>query len=286
MEAQLHDARLCKLGEGPLWHPEREQLFWFDILAQKLLSRRGEETLEWNFDRPVSAAAWIDHDTLLIAGAGTLMRFDVTSGHREQICPLESDRPGNRSNDGRADPWGGFWIGTMGRSAEPGAGAIGRYYRGELRELFGSITIPNSISFTPDGRFAHFSDTHQRLVWRQRLGKGGWPTGEPEIYLDLRAQKTNPDGAVCDAEGFLWLACWGNSHIARYTPDGHCHTKLALPVEQPSCPAFGGADFTTLYVTSARDGLQPKEEALLTMDGATFSFNAGVSGLREPSVTL
>ncbi len=285
MEAQLYDARLCNLGEGPLWHPEREQLFWFDILGQKLLSRQGEETLEWNFDRPVSAAAWIDRDTLLIAGAGALIRLDVTSGHREQICPFESDRPGNRSNDGRADPWGGFWIGTMGRSAEPGAGAIWRYYRGELRKLFGSITIPNSISFTPDGRFAHFSDTHKRLVWRQRLAKGGWPTGEPQIYIDLRAQKTNPDGAVCDADGFLWLACWGNSHIARYTPDGHCHTMLALPVEQPSCPAFGGADLTALYVTSARDGLKPKG-ALMTMDGATLSFNTRISGLREPSVTL
>lgn len=286
MEAQLYDARLCNLGEGPLWHPEREQLFWFDILGHKLLSRQGEETLEWNFDRPVSAAAWIDRDTLLIAGADALMRFDVTSGHRELICPLESDRPGNRSNDGRADPWGGFWIGTMGRNAELGAGAIWRYYRGELRRLFASITIPNSISFTPDGRFAYFSDTHKRLVWRQRLGKGGWPTGEPEIYLDLRAQKTNPDGAVCDADGFLWLACWGSSSIARYTPDGHCQTMLALPVEQPSCPAFGGTDFTTLYITSARDGLEPKEGALMTMDGATLSFNTRVSGLREPAVIL
>ena len=282
MEAQLHDARLCKLGEGPLWHPERGQLFWFDILGQKLLSRQGEETLEWNFDGPVSAAAWIDHDAMLIAGAGALMRFDVTSGHREQICPLESDRPGNRSNDGRADPWGGFWIGTMGRSAEPGAGVIWRYYRGELRRLFGGITVPNAICFSPDGSMAHFADTHEQKVWRQRLGEDGWPKGEPKLFLDLRAEKLNPDGAVCDAAGFVWLACWDGSCVGRYAVDGRRDLVLDVPVARPSCPAFGGPDLATLYVTTA----QRDHASAASMDGATFSFETPFRGQREHRVLL
>lgn len=286
MKPELHDSRLCALGEGPFWHPGRGQLFWFDILGRRLLSRQAGEALEWRFDRPVSAAGWVDHETLLVAGAGALMRFDIATGRREQVCPLEADRPDNRSNDGRADPWGGFWIGTMGRKAEPGAGSIWRYHRGELRRLFEGITIPNAISFAPDGGFAYFADTRERTVWRQRLGKDGWPQGEPDVFLDLRPEGLNPDGAVCDADGFLWLARWGASSVARYGPDGSCDLVLGLPVSQPSCPAFGGPGLSTLYVTTAREGLGGERLASQSMAGATFQVETPFTGQWEHRVLL
>lgn len=286
MTAELFDARACDLGEGPLWHPERDQLFWFDILGQKLLSRQGETALDWSFDRPVSAAGWIDRDTLLVAGAGALLRFDIASGDHEPICPLDADRPGNRSNDGRADPWGGFWIGTMGRGGELKAGAIWRYYRGELRRLFGDITIPNAICFAPDGSFAHFADTRDRIVWRQRLGTDGWPVGEREIFLDLRADGANPDGAVCDSEGHLWLARWGGASVARYRPDGRCDRVLEVSATQTTCPAFGGPDLATLYITSAREGLPPDRVATEPQHGATYRIATPFRGQREHAVLL
>ena len=146
MNATLFDARTCALGEGPLWHPERGQLFWFDILGKTLLSRQGDKTLSWRFDECVSAAGWIDRDTLLVASETALWRFDLNGAERSLVVPLEADQPLTRSNDGRADPWGGFWIGTMGFNAERGAGAIYRYYKGALRQLFAEITI--SVSYT------------------------------------------------------------------------------------------------------------------------------------------
>ncbi|HSF92689.1 MAG TPA: SMP-30/gluconolactonase/LRE family protein, partial [Paracoccaceae bacterium] len=136
MTAQVFDPRLCTLGEGPLWHPERNQLFWFDILGKRLLSRDETGPLTWQFDEHVSAAGWVDRDTLLIASETALFRFTLSSGVREDIVALEADNPQTRSNDGRADPWGGFWIGTMGNSAQPDAGAIYRFYKGGVTKLF------------------------------------------------------------------------------------------------------------------------------------------------------
>ncbi|MBY0395033.1 MAG: SMP-30/gluconolactonase/LRE family protein, partial [Thermoleophilia bacterium] len=109
---ETYDDRPCELGEGPLWHPGREQLFWFDILGRKLLSRTAAGPLSWSFGECVSAAGWIDRDRLLVASETALSVFDLTRGTSDRVVPLVADRPDLRSNDGRADPWGGFWIGT------------------------------------------------------------------------------------------------------------------------------------------------------------------------------
>jgi len=132
----VFDDRRCELGEGPLWHPGRKQLFWFDILGKRLLTRTDDGARDWQFSELVSAAGWVDDENLLIASETALFRFDLDSGARSEVCALEADQPNTRSNDGRADPQGGFWIGTMGKTAEPGAGAIYRWFRGELRRLF------------------------------------------------------------------------------------------------------------------------------------------------------
>ena len=141
MTSTIFDATACELGEGPFWHPERQQFFWCDILGRKLLTRTSNKTQCWNFPGHVSALGWTDNDHLLIASETALHLFDLTTGQTEEIAPLEADNPATRSNDGRADPQGGFWIGTMGKRAEANAGAIYRYYRGEVRTLYPDITI-------------------------------------------------------------------------------------------------------------------------------------------------
>ena len=284
MSARLtcHDDRACDLGEGPLWHPERGQLFWFDILGRRLLTVARGSPREWRFDRHVSAAGWVDRDRLLIATETGLVLFDLESGAVRPLAAIEADNPVTRSNDGRADPWGGFWFGTMGKDFEPYAGAIWRWYRGRVRRLFDRITVPNAICFSPDRRWAFFTDTWSRRIMRQALGPEGWPAGAPALFIDLRAEALNPDGAVIDAEGCLWVAQWGASRVARYGPDGRFLSAVALPARQPSCPAFGGAGLARLFVTSARTGLKDPAPA----DGRTFAVDVGIRGQAEHRVRL
>ncbi len=270
------DAHQCQLGEGPLWHPLRRELFWFDILGKQLRTTSNH----WQFDEYVSAAGWVDTDTLIVASASALSRFDMKTGQSTKLCDLEADNPVTRSNDGRADPQGGFWIGTMGINAEPAAGAIYRYYKGELRKLFADIQISNSICFAPTGDTAYFTDTNTQMIMATALDTDGWPIGKPRIHIDLRDTAFRPDGAVVDTAGNLWSAQWGVGRVAGYAPDGTFIQAYDLPVIQTSCPAFGGPDLSTLFCTSAAVGIDGPE------DGKTFSIETNYTGQAEHRVIL
>lgn len=281
-EATLYDARACELGEGPLWHPERKQLFWFDIVGHRLLSRDGDTPLEWAFDECCSAAGWVDHDTLLIATETGLYRFNLATGARDLITPLEADQPDTRSNDGRADPMGGFWIGTMGKAAEANAGAIYRFYNGELRKLHDRISISNSICFAPGGRTAYWTDTPTQVIMAQALDDDGWPVEPARPFLDLNAVGLRPDGSVVDAEGGLWNAQWGSGRVSRYTADGTFDSAVTLPGKNSTCPAFGGPELSTLFITSAMQGLSEPDDA----QGRVYVADVGIRGLPEAQVRL
>ena len=271
----------CELGEGPLWHPTRQQFFWFDILGKRLLTVVDGAEQEWVFDDYVSAAGWVDDTTLIIASAVALWIFDITTGTRTHLVDLEADNAVTRSNDGRADPWGGFWIGTMGINAEPNAGAIYRYYRGELRQLYPDITISNSICFAPDRACAYYTDTDTGLLMRQPLNSDdGWPVGTPDVLLDLSSEDFGIDGSVVDMDGNIWNAQWGASRVACYAPDGTLLRSVEIPAEQATCPAFCGPDLNQLYVTSAANGGKPAPA------GQTFAISMDVTGQKEHQVIL
>lgn len=287
MNAKTFDDTPCELGEGPLWHPKRKALFWFDVLGKSMFVREGATQRKYNFDEMASAAGWVDDTTLLVASETALYSLDLDSEALTHLCPLEADNPINRSNDGRADPWGGFWIGTMGKNAEDEAGAIYRYYKGELRQLYASITISNAISFEPSGTFACFTDTKTRKIMRQNLSdKEGWPVGDPEIYLDFTGETWGPDGAVFDAAGNFWNAQWGASRIACYDPSGKMLTSVAFPAPHTSCPAFGGEDLTSLFCTTARQGMSQADLAGKPLSGMTFVAENVVKGQAEHQVIL
>ncbi|MGB1234661.1 MAG: SMP-30/gluconolactonase/LRE family protein [Planktomarina sp.] len=277
----IYDDRQCSLGEGPLWHPLREQLFWFDINNHQLLTK----DKSWQFDEYVSAAGWVDHDTLLIASETQLFTFNVETGEQEYMAPLESDNDVTRSNDGRADPQGGFWIGTMGKNAEPRAGAIYRYFEGSVRKLFGNITISNSICFAPSGDRAYYCDTIAKVIKTVALDEDGWPIGKPSVAADLTATGENPDGSVVDADGNIWNAQWGASRVACYGADGEFKTAVQVAAKQVTCPAFAGAS-GRMFVTSATEGLDPSALADAPDNGKTFEVTVDAIGQKEHQVIL
>ena len=175
----------------------------------------------------------------------------------------------------------------MGKNAEPGAGAIHRYYRGKLRQLYDGITVANAISFAPDRSCAYYTDTHTQRVMRQPLdGETGWPEGQPTVHLDLREKRLNPDGSVTDAEGNLWIACWGAARVVCFAPDGRELRVIEVPARQPTCPAFGGPGLRDLYVTSATVGLDQAALENRPLNGATFVMEDVAQGVPEPRVIL
>ena len=278
----------CTLGEGPLWHPKRERLFWFDIIKGDLFSCNayGEQLRHWNFGEAASAAGWLDDETLVVATESGLQRFDCLNGTWETIAELEADNKQTRSNDGRVGPDGSFWIGTMGWNLEKDAGAYYRVLRGDVQPLASPISIPNATCFSPDGRMAYLADTPLQLIWRWSLDENGNPVGEREVHIDLRSEGLNPDGAVCDAEGYLWNAQWGASRVARYAPDGAFVSAIEFPATQITCPAFGGEDLKTLYVTSAAEGLSEDKLEAEPDAGKVFIVDVDVPGIPEHQIKI
>lgn len=282
----IFDDRACALGEGPLWHPLRKQLFWFDIVNARMLTRTKDGPQSWQFDEEHSAAGWIDADNLLLASASGLWRFSLGDGGRRLLTPLERDNTVTRSNDGRTDPWGGFWIGSMGRNSETGAGSIYRFYQGQLRQLFKGITVSNAICFAPNRQFAHYTDTLTQQVMRVPLDRAGWPGGPSEVLIDSTAERLYPDGAVVDAAGHIWVAQWGASRVAEHDSNGKFLRAIDVPARHSSCPEFGGPELSDLYVTSARMGLAEDVIEAQPTNGMTFCIRDVAKGLPAYQVLL
>lgn len=281
---EVFDARVCALGEGPLWHPLQQRWYWFDILNRALLAKDSFGEYVWQFDEMVSACGWLNEHALLIASESGLYRFDTKdpSATKELVVAIEADNKVTRSNDGRADPWGGFWIGTMGKQAEPGAGAIYRYYQGELRTLVANVTISNAICFAPDQSCAYYTDTPTQKIMRQALDENGWPKGQAKVFVDLSHENLNPDGAVVDSNGNLWNAQWGANQVSCYNNQGALIKRVTFDAAQISCPAFGGDNMASLVATSAAIDADAKDSKA----GMTFMMKADAQGLPEYRVEL
>jgi len=278
----------CHLGEGPTYDAATDTAWWFDIVERRLFEARldtGRITIH-SLDVMGSALARIDaHRQLLVADDGIYVR-DAADGRMTLYHQLEADNAATRSNDARVHPSGTFWIGTMGRQAERGLGAIYALHRGELSRLYDGVTIPNAICFSPDGTTGYFADTGKNVLFRVDLDAAtGLPRGAP-VALVTRRGGGGIDGAVVDADGLIWNARWGGGCIDVYSPQGEHLRTLRVPARQSSCPAFVGQDFSRLLVTSAWQDMGDDAKRADPDHGRTFVLDVAARGRAEPDVRL
>jgi sugar lactone lactonase YvrE len=281
-------AEHCHLGEGPTYDVTADTAWWFDIREGRLFEAHlGSGTIRIHaLGRMASALGRIDAERqLVVAEDGCYIR-SVVDGVMTLFCPLEADNPATRSNDCRVHQSGTFWIGTMGREAERGLGAIYALHRGKISTLFPGISIPNSICFSPDGAIGYFTDTARAVLYAVPLNPAtGLPRGEPEVLL-RHTGIGGLDGSVCDADGQIWNACWGAGRVDVYSPQGEHLRSLRVPARQASCPAFVGADLSRLLVTSAWQDMDAEARAADPQAGCTFLLQASARGRAEPDVKL
>ncbi|MEI9417031.1 SMP-30/gluconolactonase/LRE family protein [Mesorhizobium sp. Cs1321R2N1] len=288
-EVSVFSDHVCELGEGPSYDPATDALFWFDIVNGQLLEKpvAGGALKIHELGQMASAIAIIDDKRQLIATETGLFVRDVATGQMTLHTPVEADNPLTRSNDSRVHPCGALWMGTMGKSEAKGAGAIYWFFRGELRKLFSGITVSNSICFSGDGALAYYTDTSTGLLMRVACDPAnGLPSGEPKVFVDHRSSKGYVDGSVVDRDGVLWNAVWGGKAVKAYSPDGTLLREVAMPVTQPSCPAFVGRNADRLAVTSAWKGKDDKQRQLDPQAGMTFVLDIPVNGRFEPRVLI
>jgi sugar lactone lactonase YvrE len=278
-------------GEGATWHAGERALYWVDIgrfLIHRLDSLTGS-VRTWFFTEPPSALGLTDRaDTLVVAIGGRLVLWQPVNDARAELAAPEKNWPRARLNDGRPDPAGNFWVGSMGHGfAEDGSEIAARHALGRLFRITGSgaatvekadIGISNTLCWSPDNTRFYFGDTITGMisVWDYDVRTGTIANQRPFFGGFNRG---GPDGSAMDRDGYLWNARYGGSCVVRIAPDGSIDRIVELPVNAVTTCTFGGPLLKTLYITSAWQGFDAAQRAADPLAGALFSVQAGVAGV-------
>jgi sugar lactone lactonase YvrE len=271
------------LGECPLWNVEEQALYWIDSRAPALYRwREGGAVDTWPLPELVGSVAFRKVGGVILAMQAGIHAFDLGSRAMRTLATPEPDRPDNRFNDGRCDRRGRFWVGTMSAvSREP----HGSLYRldpyGPCTRVFNGIIVPNSLAWSPDDRTMYFADTYQSCIWAFDYDIDAGSIANRRVFNDLRGQPGRPDGSAVDAEGCVWNCEYAGSRVVRYTPSGTIDRVIPVPVDNPTCCAFGSRDLRTLFITSARQRLTPEQLATQPLAGSVLAVRTDVGGLPE-----
>jgi L-arabinonolactonase len=278
----------AQLGECPVWSAPEARLYWVDIDGRAIHRYDPATGLDEQRPapgRPASLALTATPGRLLVAVERRLASFDWASGTWLDWMALEPDGGGNRLNDGRCDPGGRFWVGSMFDPASAGR-SIGLLHRverdGTAVTVKSAIGVANGLAFAPDGRTMYFADTLRDTVWAYDYDVDTGEATNERVFLDFGPLPGRPDGACVDADGCYWIACVFGSAVLRVTPAGAIDRRIDVPVEKPTMPAFGGPDLSTLFITTIGGGGSHAIDRTQPVAGGIFAVDAGVKGLPEP----
>lgn len=278
------------LGECPVWDPRQSELLWTDIHGKRLhrLADGATEPVTIGLDRRLCSFAVTDTGLLLAAFDTGLGLLDRQTGATEWLVDVEADRPETRCNDGRPDRNGNFVFGTMVEDDDPDTPA-GHYYhwsaaRG-LVHLYRGARITNGLCFGADGLIVHYGDSSKGVLWRARYHPQHALFIEDEVFVGHDVIDGAPDGACVDTDGNVWNARWGASGVAGISPDGKLVAFVDVDAPNVSACAFGGPNLDRLYITTAREHLEPSHPQWST-SGSLYVADVGAQGLAPvPVVT-
>lgn len=264
---------LDQLGETPLWCDRERLIWWLDIerpTLHRLDPASGKHDAR-SFDATfLGSLALAGNGEKLIATDLTLNRL-TGDGSLAEMVSVDAGLD-NRLNDGRVDPNGRFWVGTMDNQLHRPNGSLYRIDAdGTAHAMIDEVIVSNGIAFSPDGRTGYFTDTRRHLSWRLTIDPDDGAIIAREVFADYAQTGDRPDGATIDAEGCLWQAFFAGGRIVRYAPDGRIDTVVEMPVTNPTCVCFGGPDFRTLFVTTARKFLSDDQLAAEPLAGSLLA---------------
>ena len=274
------------LAEGPHWWAEKGIFLWVDIEASRVGLFDPVARSNRFLDLPSHVGAVVPTTTgdLVAATAKGFVRLDPQSGVLTALCDPEPGRSEHRFNDGKCDPWGRFWAGTMAYDFSPGAGSLWRLNNDFSCSLqWQELTISNGLAWSLDRRFLYLIDSPTLTVMAFPLTSTGSLAGHPTACITIPAEwDALPDGMCIDAEGKLWIALFGGGAVTRWDPlDGRLMQTVELPCRQVTSCCFGGPDLDQLLITTARRGLDAQALGEQPSAGGLFQLSPGIKGCRS-----
>jgi sugar lactone lactonase YvrE len=278
------------LGESPLWDAREACLYHVDIPGHEL--RRLEPATgalkRWPLASEPGCIALAEGGDLLIAARDGLSRFDPQTGQATPLTPPPYDPAAQRFNDGKPDPAGRLWVGTIDDKRAPQAALYCRAAGAQFVRMADGVTTSNGLAWSPDARRMYWSDTKAHTVYAFDFDLASGALGERRVFAAFAPREPEqpldryggrPDGAAVDAQGCYWVAMFEGQRLLRLSPDGQVLREVRLPVRCPTMPTFGGADLRTLYLTTARENRPAEELAGQPWAGCVLQMRVEVPGL-------
>lgn len=278
-EAHLFIDCTCTLAEGPVWHDD--SLWWVDIEEGRLHRQRassgGVETVEMperiGFAVPAHDASW------LVGLASGIYRWDPQSKELSEVAAPEKASPNTRFNDGKVSPDGRLWAGTMDLKAAKGQGALYRLDTLGCAKVIGSVSISNGLAWDTSGTTFYYVDTPTRQITAYDHDPGTGAISNRRVIFTIPEALGAPDGMTIDSEGCLWVALWGGAAVIRVDPtSGEILHTVRVPAPRVTSCTFGGEDLGTLYITTARSGMDEAELQTYPQAGGIFTIRPGAKG--------
>ncbi|MDR7071842.1 SMP-30/gluconolactonase/LRE family protein [Fictibacillus barbaricus] len=275
------DAR-ASLGEGPCWDHENQQLYWVDIKGKKVCIHNPDmnENREIQLDQLAGAVVLRKSGGAIVALEKGFYALNLQTGSIEPLVDPESHLPHNRFNDGKVDPKGRFWAGTMSLNEEIGKGSLYCLYTDlTVEKKVSQLTISNGLAWSPDHLFMYLIDTPTRKVKKFHYNNDTATITNPEDVIVFPEGVGNPDGMTIDEDGMLWIAHWGGSKVSCWNPEtGEQIDEIAVPAKNVTSCTFGGKNLDELYITTARTGTDDEELVKYPHAGGVFRVKMACKG--------
>ncbi|MEL6676467.1 MAG: SMP-30/gluconolactonase/LRE family protein [Bacteroidota bacterium] len=270
-----------ELGEGALWHPLRQELWWVDIEGKKLYGFQPASQTTWQKTLPSRIGTVVPQgeDQAIVALEDGVYRLGLSTDKLEKIAEVEAEAPRLRLNDGKCDPLGNLWVGSLQmEDIQPVAALYRVNEAGEVKKMLGEVQISNGICWSLDGQTLYYIDTPLRNV-RAFDFAAGEISGE-KVVIEFPEGTGYPDGMTMDEAGNLWIAMWAGKSVQCWDPrTGKKLAHLAVDALNVTSVAFGGSQLDTLYITTASIGMTEAEKAQYPKAGKLFYALPGVKGM-------
>lgn len=275
----------AELGECPTWSVAEQALWCVDILAPAIhrFDPRSGALETFLQQEEVGCIGLRAQGGVIAALRSGVWLLDAQGKPQRKVADNPGEAAKSRFNDGRVDPWGNFWCGSLWEPQDKNGALLCRVTPSLQLEVKGrDIKISNGVAFSPDRRWMYHSDTPNEVLYRYALDEQGEP-GERELFRRFDAKGGLPDGAAVDSEGYYWSAQFDGGRVVRIDPvSAQIVDEIALPVRWPTMVAFGGPDLKTLYITSSREDRTAEELARYPQSGDILAVEVEVAGLAEP----
>ena len=269
-----------------MWSGREQALYWTDNLGRtihRLESGSGSEQ-SFALGQNVMAIGLRERGGLVLALAKQLAFYEP-GGELKLLMGVEQDRARNRFNDGKVDPRGCFWAGTMNDvDWDTPSGSLYRFDPSlELSHIRGEVVCANGLGWSPDHRTFYFGESFRYAIFAYDFDLDEGAISARRLFATVdRDGGAFPDGLTVDAEGGVWSVHNGAGRVVRYAPDGAVTHEVEVPLPQPTSCIFGGRDLDVLYVTTSRLKMTPEQLARYPLSGSVFAARPGMSGVPEP----